>query len=52
MLLKNKVCIEEITHFMKLKLVKPAQALQENAQIYPIPLEVYSKRKINHIIYF
>lgn len=53
MLLKNKVCIEEITHFIKFKLVKPAHALQEkNVQIFQIPLEVYSKRKMNHIIYF
>lgn len=29
LMLKNKVCIDEITHFTKLKLVKPAHALQE-----------------------
>lgn len=53
-MLKNKLRIEKIPHFIRLKLVKPAHAFQEKkkVQIYQIPLEVYPKGKINHIIYF
>lgn len=45
--------IEKVTHSIKFKLVRPARAFQEkNVQIHRIPLEVYSKREINPIIYF
>lgn len=49
LILKNNVCIEEITHFVKLKVVKPAHALQEkNVQVYQIP---YSSESIRFSIF-